>query len=599
MELLEMDREPRYLITSSDERTWKFDRPVIFLGQWCLKHDRKHVWQNMDAIIAKPYGLGRLNKDRDYSQARSLETLLFRVLFRSLNQHHDLCHGERFWRIVLGHWVRRYVDVMLNRIKTLENCFEEHAILGTTVIKNEHYALGALDSGSAIWAFNDDRWNLALTARLLNLLDVAKCPVESIPGCKSAGFRFNLLLGTVTLRKRFLRWGRRQLSTLLSLLSRESDAFIFNSYLPNKVEIKLQLSLGQVPQLWASSKIEVSDKYDGELRTILAKKIERNSGNNLEDILFAMVFELLPVCFLEGLDQLTLLAKQQSWPKHPKFIFTSNSFDEDEVFKLWAATQTEAGTKYIVGQHGNNYGTYRYMFPSVEEATSDKFLTWGWDDGLPAHTPTFIFKMADIKGKTYFPKGDLLLIQDMYYHRIDTWDRTAEHIKYFEDQVEFIKRLSKDPLDDLTVRLHGSYRHTNPFEKEAWHQSNPTVKVDAGNANIRELIGGSRLVVHAFDSTGILETLSQDIPTLAFWANGLDHLRESAKPYYQLLVDVGIVHLTPESATQKVNEIWGDVDSWWEQSEVQVARNLFCERYAKVSENPVMDLKDILTASSW
>jgi hypothetical protein len=47
MELLEMDREPRYLITSSDERTWKFDRPVIFLGQWCLKHDRKHVWQNM------------------------------------------------------------------------------------------------------------------------------------------------------------------------------------------------------------------------------------------------------------------------------------------------------------------------------------------------------------------------------------------------------------------------------------------------------------------------------------------------------------------------------------------------------------------------
>ena len=593
-----MSKVPRYLITSADELLWKFDRPVIFLGEWCRRFDRKHIWQDMDAVVARPYGLGQVQKDIDHAEARDFEDRLIAELCLILNQHHDIQHGERFWRIVLGHWVRRYVGVMLNRVKTLEQCFQEHTVSGTAVINNDKYALGTLDSRSAIWAFNDDRWNLALTARLLNLLDVAKCPVQSIPGCESAGFHFNLLSGTLTLRKRFLRWGRRQVSTLLSLFSRESDAFIFNSYLPKKIEIKLQLSLGQVPQLWASPKIEVSDKYDREHRAILAKKIERNSGNNLEDILFTLVFELLPVCFLEGFDQLMLLMKQQSWPKHPKFIFTSNSFDEDEVFKLWAATQTEVGTKYIVGQHGNNYGTYRYSFPSVEEVTSDKFLTWGWDDGLPAHTPTFIFKMANFKEKKYFSKGGLLLIQDMYYLRIDTWDRTAEHVKYFKDQVEFVKRLSKDPLDDLTVRLHGSYRHINPFEKEAWHQTNPTVKVDAGNANIRELIGGSRLVVFAYDSTGLLEALSQDVPSLAFWQNGFEHLRERAKPYYQLLVDVGIVHLTPESAARKVNEIWTDVDGWWTQSQVKDARRRFCERYANVSQSPIQDLKEVLLTAS-
>jgi hypothetical protein len=36
------------------------------------------------------------------------------------------------------------------------------------------------------------------------------------------------------------------------------------------------------------------------------------------------------------------------------------------------------GSKYIVGAHGANYGTYSYMNPSVEEVTADSFFTWGW-----------------------------------------------------------------------------------------------------------------------------------------------------------------------------------------------------------------------------
>ena len=38
-----MSKVPRYLITSADELLWKFDRPVIFLGEWCRRFDRKHI----------------------------------------------------------------------------------------------------------------------------------------------------------------------------------------------------------------------------------------------------------------------------------------------------------------------------------------------------------------------------------------------------------------------------------------------------------------------------------------------------------------------------------------------------------------------------
>lgn len=585
----------RYLITTADERTWKFDRPVIFLGEWCRVYDRKHIWQNMDAIVAMPYGLGLAKKDADFSEARVIEDRLFPLLCSALNQYHDVNYGERFWRIVLGHWLRRYVDVIINRVKTLEQCLNTYQITGVTVYANPDYMLATPDSYSAIWAFNDDRWNNALNARILALLGFVHFPLETIEVAKSSGFRFNDLGTASSLKRSVLKWGYQQVGKFLSWFSRDNDAFIINSYLPKKHEFKLQLALRQCPQLWTSPKIEVSEKPDRVLRESLANKIvSKSSCNNLEHILSVMLLELLPICYLESFKNLDELVKQQSWPKLPKFIFTANNFDTDEVFKYWAATKVESGSKYFTGQHGSNYGTHRYFNAGIEEITSDKFLTWGWTDGLPQQTPAFVFKTAGKKAQIYSLQGGLLLIELHLPHRITTWDGTFEYANYFQDQQHFIKLLDSQSKQNLTIRLHSGYKYMKWNEVARWQAFDPSLRIDNGVGVIRDLIANSRLVVHSYDSTGILETLSQNIPTLAFWQNDFEHLRETAKPYYQLLVDAGIVHFSPESLAAKVNEVWDDVDAWWLQSKVQDARKQFCDRYAIVSEYPTLELRKIL-----
>lgn len=585
---------PRYLITTADERTWKFDCPVIFLGEWCRLYDRKHIWQDMDAIVATPYVFGQTQKDADHAVARGLEEKLFPILCDALNQHHGTQHGARFWRIVFGHWLRRYVDVILNRVRTLELCLQAHQLSGTTAFSVDRYALAPLNSESAIWAFNDDRWNSALYMRILNLLGEINCPVEVISGDELEGFRWPASATAAPLKRRILKWCYHHVRKLAGFLARENDALIINSYLPKKKEIKLQLALVQVPQLWASPQIEITIKPDRVLRQSLAEQIPGRSSDALFGIMCSLVFELLPVCYLEGFTDLTENVQRLPWPKKPRFIFTSNNFDTDEVFKLWAATKVESGFKYVIGQHGNNYGTYRYMHPSIEEKTADKFLTWGWADGLQQHTPTFIFKTAGRNVEVYDPKGGLLLIEDMLYHRMDTWDRTQEFETYFADQAAFIEKLQKTPKQNLTVRLHSAHRYLKGFEVARWRDYDPGLTIELGISSIQKLVAQSRLIIHSYDSTGILETLSQNIPTLAFWQNDLGHLRDSAKPCYQLLVDAGIVHLTAESAAAKANEVWDDVDGWWAQSAVQEARKKFCDRYARVSKNPVHDLKKLL-----
>ena len=70
------------------------------MGEWCRLSERKQVWQNMDAIVAKPYGLEKLRRDDDYKEVKKLEDKIFTKLCKQLNNHHNTEHNERFWWIV-------------------------------------------------------------------------------------------------------------------------------------------------------------------------------------------------------------------------------------------------------------------------------------------------------------------------------------------------------------------------------------------------------------------------------------------------------------------------------------------------------------------
>jgi len=322
--------------------------------------------------------------------------------------------------------------------------------------------------------------------------------------------------------------------------------------------------------------------------------LAQKSSTTLIKILSLMIFELMPISFLEGFLNLNNFSKKQHWPKNPKFIFTSSNYYNDDVFKIWVGNKVELGTKYFIGQHGNNNGTAKYLYGVNEEVTCDKYLTWGWTDELLHHTPAFVFKTTGRASGNYNSEGQILLIQLHFTHRIHTWDTTFLFCNYFKKQQDFVGGLNTLPKERLTIRLHPAFRQFNWGEESRWKDFDSSLKVDTSNVDIQQLISQSRLVIHSYDSTGILETLSLNIPTLAFWQNDLHHLRESAKPYYQLLIDAEIIHFTPESIAQKINEVWNDIDNWWNQKNVQDSRIKFCNRYAKKSNKPIHELKTIL-----
>jgi len=586
----------RYLITSADERTWVFNRPVIFLGEWCRLYARRHIWENMDYIVAAPYGLDKEVKDADLKIVRSIEYCLLTEICYILNNYHNVNYSHRAWQIILGPWLRRYTEVIYNRIQTLKQCLSKYNIEGTTKIVADYFPLVTHDYSEWSFAANNETWNSYLYGQLLSLLNLQQFPIELINIKQeqySSAVRTNL---QKTEKKSISHTGEAILSKLARVLQRDDDALIISSYLPRKEELKLHLALGQVSPKWGITRVKYTENVNTELRCNLKAGFGTSNVSEFLAVARSLLFETVPTCYLENFITLRKTAERLGWPRKPKFIFTSNNFNSDEAFKVWTAGQVDSGVKYIVGQHGNNYGTRKYnSINKIEETTADTFLTWGWTDGLQQHQPAFIFKIAGISSAQYDPTGALLLIELHSGNSNTYWDDYAEHLYYYyPDQQRFVECLSPVCKERLIIRLHNSHKHLNWNDEARWKDFDNTLQIETGKTPIFQMIRKSRLVVHSYDSTGILEALSLNIPTVAFWQNGLEHVRDSAMPYYQKLVDAGIVHLSPGSVAEKVNQIWDDVDGWWNSSVVQEARSFFCDRYARKSERPVMELKTLL-----
>ena len=126
----------------------------------------------------------------------------------------------------------------------------------------------------------------------------------------------------------------------------------------------------------------------------------------------------------------------------------------------------------------------------------------------------------------------------------------------------------------------------------------PGLIIDKGKKSMEKQIEISRLVVHNYNGSPLLETLFHNIPTLIFLNSDnsvFNSLRSSAKPYYDSLQSVGIFHNNLNSISNKLTEVWEDVDDWWYHPITQKARIAFCSRYANNVKDRTNMLKKALT----
>ena len=210
--------------------------------------------------------------------------------------------------------------------------------------------------------------------------------------------------------------------------------------------------------------------------------------------------------------------------------------------------------------------------------------------------PAFIFTTMNMKCIKNNKQGGMLFIgssallgegrlcQDQFY----------EQILYQKQVILFFDTLKESIKSVSTIRLHISYQDSKSLGAELWRSKYPTMEMNYGYENIFKEIAKNRLTIFSYDSTGILECLSLNTPIVCFWYGGLDDLLSDAIPYYECLIDAGIVHLSPKSAANHITRHWDNIDDWWYSEKIQNTREKFCNKYARKIDDPIISLKDLL-----
>lgn len=528
----------------------------------------------MDGEVLAYHWDDRAKLYADYQYLQDFYERLLRDLATHLNQIHEVDHGLRYWRIVIGPWLGYFVQILFDRWTSIQQAVGRYELSETIVLIGQEEAMVPNDMAGFGRLLIGDEWNHHLYATILRRFTAVPCVTRA----RQRATERVTYMPSISTKRQMGRSLAAWYARAASILSRDQDAFIFDTSLPLHDEMSMHRRLGQVPQRWPSVP-PVKVPVDASQRQWV---MPGSSRSEFESCARTLIPLQIPTVHLEGRRQLVRQIEDLPWPRRPAVIWTSNAENGDDVFKAWAAENVERGTPLVIGQHGGHYGVGRWSFNDDHEiAISDRYLTWGWSEPRqPKVKPVGQLTSRRPLNVRHANQARALLVT-AGAPRYSYWMYSAivarQWLDYFDDQCTFVENLSAPVRAALTVRLFPADFGWDQLAR--WSDRFPDVRLDGGQSSITNLIRQSRLYISTYNATTFLESFTMNIPTVIYWNPGHWELRDSAIPYFEDLKRVGIFHDAPVRAARHVSAIWDDVDAWWTSPAVREVVGRFKARY--------------------
>ena len=558
---------------------------ILFSGGWCLTRDVREAL-GKSGLPNKTAGYPWDDREmyrRDYVYLMTVYESYLGTIAAALNKLHGVRFDTAYWRLLAGPALYTILCHLLDRWRVAVNILEKETFDTVPFFDQAPYSF---TPGITIDLNPDsDDYNhyLLLSALIAAGLDKAKLvgidkkvndgmPATTGPGkapqqsVKAIAYAFiKKLVDRIRLGK-----GNRY--------------FIFNSYLPRIYELLLNAALHNIPEVRRINRIAMPAVQPG-----LRAQLNLDSGRTDAFCGFAssMLSVLLPAYLIEGYSRLESCWRQCHWPEKPRSILTAVSYQFDEIFQHYAATmRSQFGTKLVFAQHGGVSGILQWSFGEDHQiSVADKFISWGWASANRKIVPGFVFTNLGKKLRASSSGCLLLTTGSMrrYSHKGGAWPVGPNQAKAFlSDQLNFRRKLTPEIAQKFVLRIIEAQDTRFGSEYvDTWRSDFPDVRVDDSSRPISLALKKTKLFVYTYNSTGYLETMSMDFPTVMFWNPGLFETSPAFSKHLDELEKVGIFHRSPESAAAHVNRVWNDLNAWWYATEVRRCRTEFANAFAR------------------
>ena len=477
----------------------------------------------------------------------NLYNTLLREVSKSLNIIHKVNFTIKQWELIIGFWLKQYI----------QSCFEAHNYINFVKKKYSLKKIYITDFKDFNFipdntvqlqnSKNDLDWNLNFYSKVIKYFET-KNIVEKKNFFKKKNKK------NVKKNKDIKTILRKLLNSIFTSFRSENDAFIANTYLPFLEEKKLEISINYLPSFYTSPDINYKP-VDQEMRNKI--KFNMSTSISLKNFIKSNFYLFMPKAFLENFHELIHLAKSKHFPQNPKFIFTSNLYAYDEVFKVYAANKIKKRSLFI-GQHGNNYFTTIESEYFYESKIADKFLSWGYENRKEKIYRTFNFITFKKKFKK-IKKNNKIIITLKYPDYISNFVNRG-----YDNVILFLEQLNDSIRKNVVLRLSHDFYKESFGIKYFKYFKNYEVVIDDGKEKFENLAKNAKLCVFFYDSTAFLENYCYDIPSLIIEHEGyLNSINNKFQDKYKLLSDNNIFFEDSVLPANHINNIWPNVEKWW------------------------------------
>ena len=158
-----------FLITTADQRFWKKDDDILFLGEWCKIYDQRHSWSELNYKVLPYHWDDREKLYQDYLYLDTVSEKYLALLTDKLNSLHQANYSLRYWRIVIGYWLYYFIDVLFDRYLSIKSASDSGLVSDTWICPQNIERWAPNDFAAFEKWFCSDEYNHYLYLSLIHI----------------------------------------------------------------------------------------------------------------------------------------------------------------------------------------------------------------------------------------------------------------------------------------------------------------------------------------------------------------------------------------------------------------------------------------------
>tara|TARA_B100000767_G_scaffold265870_1_gene282459 strand:+ start:434 stop:2146 length:1713 start_codon:yes stop_codon:yes gene_type:complete len=350
----------------------------------------------------------------------------------------------------------------------------------------------------------------------------------------------------------------------------------------------------------------------------MSSKIWKNERNSLtfneknfddfDKFFFKTLDYSIPKSFLENFNQRYKYTIQfLNQKKYAKLKYILNENLEENSLLLWAVGQLKK-IKSVYIEH--NFIHYPFLGSHLELILSnvDKYFSNGWGIskikkikkwGSLSHM--FDYKNLN-KNNNKKQIGFICGIPNSRYpFTASFWGECGykNSIELIKNYKIFFKNLNYNIFKKIKIKRHplisgyitSCYNNidNNFFKNQMFKSKFFPTKFTFGT-----MLPKLSLAIMPYYSTPFLQSLTYNLPTIVFINKNAYFTEKNFNSFFKDLIDAGVIHKSPLTASKLVNQIADNPKKWWVSKKVQNARRKFLRNNLRTNKNLNLDLKNLL-----